>query len=166
MSKIGWVKDYRTDGWIYAWRKMSFPSCRNAERNSWIRARIRRFVLCTSTSEEGEKEGWLVQSRNQALSKGALRTVVGGKKQRLRCVPVSRLGSPRTWPDFSRGRREKPARLGFDTVLDNPYSFAPEILFGQTPPSILLRWLLLVLSPWWFSRRLLKPQDIFARDNA
>lgn len=70
---------------------------RNTEcnRGSRIHVRIRRFVLRTFMSKEEEKERWFVQSRKQALSKRPLRTV-GGKKQRLRCVPVSRFGSPRT----------------------------------------------------------------------
>lgn len=108
--------------------------------------RIRRFVLRTFISKEEGKEKWFVQSRKQ----GALRTFEG-KKQRLRCVPVSRLGSPRTWLDFSRGRRElrRDGRspFGFDIVLDNPYSSVLKYSLGRVPLStLLLRRLLRVSS--------------------
>lgn len=73
-----------------------------------------------------ERERTRVQSRNEALSKGALKAV-GGKKQRLRCVPVSHPGrAPGRDRTFHAAEeppaREKPTRLGFDIVLDNPYS--------------------------------------------
>lgn len=72
----------------------------------------------------------LVQSRSQALGKGSLRIVVGEKKQRLRCVPVSHPGNPVDVTGLFAGtsyRREK-RLLGFDTILDNPaprYSSVP-----------------------------------------
>lgn len=112
-------------------------------------------------SKDERKERWLVQSHNQALSKGALRTLVWREKAKVKvCTRVS----PREPADvtglFARPtrvtRREKLAWLGFDTVLDNPYSSAPR--YSRSVPSFYPSFLPTSphLIPWRFSRRLLK----------
>jgi len=141
-------------------------------KNPPIHIRIRRFVLRTFMSKEGGKERWFVESRKQALSIGALR-MIGGRKQRLRCVPVSRLGSPRTWLDFSRGRQELPdgrspvRSLALTSFSRQPLFLCPgnTLSVGSLFPRFFFADFSASLIPWRFPRCLLKPRDIFEQDS-
>lgn len=84
-----------------------------AETNA-IALRVSSPGAVATSQKEGESKierenDGLVQSRSEALSKGALKAV-GGKKQRLRCVPVSHPGRTRGRDWTFRTAEEPPAR--------------------------------------------------------